>query len=86
MQFTDKLEAFEYYLITEEKSKATQEKYLRDVRAFLVWCGDRELTKELVLQYKEHLVTSYAPASVNSMLASVNAWLRFTGRGARLKS
>ena len=80
MQFTDRLEAFEYYLITEEKSKATQEKYLRDVRAFLVWSGDRELTKELVLQYKEHLVTSYAPASVNSMLASLNSFLSYIER------
>lgn len=80
MQFTDRLEAFEYYLITEEKSKATQEKYLRDVRAFLVWCGDRELTKELVLQYKEHLVASYAPASVNSMLASLNSFLSYIER------
>ena len=80
MQFTDRLEAFEYYLITEEKSKATQEKYLRDVRAFLVWCGERELTKELVLQYKEHLVTSYAPASVNSMLASLNSFLSYIER------
>lgn len=80
MQFTDRLEAFEYYLITEEKSKATQEKYLRDVRAFLVWCGESELTKELVLQYKEHLVTSYAPASVNSMLASLNSFLSYIER------
>ena len=80
MQFTDRLEDFEYYLITEEKSKATQEKYLRDVRAFLVWSGDRELTKELVLQYKEHLVTSYAPASVNSMLASLNSFLSYIER------
>ena len=31
-----KIEAFHQYLIREEKSTATVEKYLRDVRAFMV--------------------------------------------------
>jgi len=38
------------------------------------------LTKELVLGWKEKLTSSYAPASVNSMLAAVNSFLSFTGR------
>ena len=76
----DSLTAFEQHLIADEKSKATVEKYLRDVRAFLVWGAERELTRELLRQYKEKLTGQYAPASVNSMLASVNCWLRFIGR------
>ena len=31
---------FSQYLIREEKSTATVEKYLRDVRAFVVYVGD----------------------------------------------
>lgn len=80
MNLTDTLTAFESHLITEEKSTATREKYLRDVRAFLVFGADRPLTKELVLQYKEQLVEQYAPASVNSMLASISSFLSFIDR------
>jgi site-specific recombinase XerD len=78
--FMDSLTAFEQHLIADEKSRATVEKYLRDVRAFLVWGAERELNRELLRQYKEQLTCQYAPASVNSMLASVNCWLRFIGR------
>jgi site-specific recombinase XerD len=78
--FMDSLTAFEQHLIADEKSRATVEKYLRDVRAFLVWGAERELNRELLRQYKEQLTCQYAPASVNSMLALVNCWLRFIGR------
>ena len=80
MNYSDTLTAFEAHLITEEKSIATREKYLRDVRAFLVFGADRPLTKELVLQYKEQLVEQYAPASVNSTLASISSFLSFIDR------
>lgn len=75
-------------LVREEKSTATVEKYLRDVRAFAVFAGDRPLSKELVMAYKEHLVEEgYAVRSVNSMLASVNSLLEFLGRPeCRVKS
>lgn len=81
MDFVQQLENFTQYLVQEEKSHATIEKYVRDVRSFLLWCGERELSKEVVLGYKGQLVESYAPASVNSMLASVNCFLYFVGRG-----
>ena len=41
--------AFQKYLIMEEKSTATVEKYLRDVRAFFVYVGNMEITKEKVM-------------------------------------
>ena len=69
------------FLIQEEKSELTIEKYLRDVRRFLHWLGDALLTKERVLAYKAMLVEQYAVASANSMLSSVNSYLRFMGRG-----
>ncbi len=43
------------FLIDEEKSAATIEKYIRDVTAFTEWLGDNELCKEKVLAYKEYL-------------------------------
>ena len=44
------------YLLNEEKSKVTIEKYVRDIRAFYTWIEGRELTKSLVLAYKETLM------------------------------
>ena len=80
MQLSDKLRDFEYYLLTEEKSRATTQKYIRDVRFFLSFLDGRALTKELTLLYKEHITAKYAPASVNSMIVSVNCFLSFIGR------
>lgn len=72
----EKLYRFAELLKTEEKSKATVEKYLRDTAAFLVFLSDKELSKKMVLEYKEGLVQKgYAVRSVNSMLASVNKFL-----------
>lgn len=75
-------EQFGNALKEEEKSRATIEKYLRDVKRFLHFAEeDRLLTKETVVAYKQHLAESYAIASANSMLAALNAFLRFLGRG-----
>lgn len=71
---------FEKYLENEEKSAATVEKYLRDVRGFYVYLADRTISKEESIAYKEYLTQQYAPASVNSMLVALNGFLRFLGR------
>lgn len=68
---------FRDYLINEEKSNETITKYLRDVSAFLRWIGNREITKSAVLSYKTEILEKYAPKSVNSMLASLNVFLKF---------
>ena len=75
------LELLETALREDEKSEATLEKYRRDVLAFLRFAEDRpEITKELVMAYKQRLAESYAVASANSMLAAVNYYLRISGR------
>ena len=73
------IQQFKTSLIQEEKSPATVEKYLRDVRAFVRFCGGTAITKEVTIQYKQHLLEQYAPASVNSMLAAVNRFLKEMG-------
>ncbi len=74
------MEAYKLYLIEEEKSALTVEKYLRDVRQFLLWLGDKALVKAEVLAYKAELVGRYAVASVNSILSSLNNYFGFIGR------
>ena len=67
------LKQYAQQLRTEEKSRATIEKYLRDVRRFGRWLRGQGITKEQVIGYKQQLLQSgYALRSANSMLASVN--------------
>lgn len=75
-----KIRKFANYLIREEKSNATCEKYIRDVQCFEVFASDNQVTKELVVAWKKKLVEQgYAVRSINSMLASVNSFLGFLG-------
>ncbi len=80
-RFTEQqIGAFHQYLIQEEKSMATVEKYLRDVRAFTVYVGEKDVTKAVTVGYKRHLLEeNYAARSINSMLASLNSFLSYLG-------
>lgn len=72
------LAAFQEYLVREEKSKATIEKYLRDANGLLKYAANREITKELAVSYKQELQEKgYAVRSINSMLASINSLFAF---------
>lgn len=76
----DKITCFREYLLREERSQGTCEKYQRDVRRLMVWLASREITKETVAEWKERLLfTGYAPVTINSMLSAVNSFLRCMG-------
>lgn len=75
----EKIALFEAYLVREERSAATVEKYLHDLRAFYSFTVDKELVKTDVLDYKSKLLTKYSVASANSMLAAMNAFFHFIG-------
>ena len=70
---------FKGHLILEERSTATVEKYIRDVKAFAVYINGAEIAKETVINYKKYLQENYAVRSVNSMLASINSLFAFLG-------
>ncbi|MBO5007417.1 MAG: tyrosine-type recombinase/integrase [Clostridia bacterium] len=65
------------HLTETEKSKSTKEKYLRDISAFISWLGDRELTKDIILDYKAHLIKHHKPTSVNSIISALNSFFTF---------
>lgn len=73
------IEIFRARLTADEKSRSTVEKYVRDIEAFCRFCKG-ELSKESTVLYKKRLLENgYKPRSVNSMIASVNSFLRFLG-------
>lgn len=76
------IDNFKEHLINEEKSKATTEKYVHDVSAFAAWLGTAALCKIKILEYKEYIIGKYAPASVNSMLSSLNSFFEYAGEFA----
>ncbi len=71
------IEEFKKFLISEEKSDATVEKYIRDVCAFSEWLCDKGVDKQNVLEYKAYLVENYKPASVNSVISSLNSFFSY---------
>ncbi len=81
MNITDELiKKFADFLVDEEKSKNTIQKYLRDVRFLFRRFGGAEVTKAALIDYKERLCETYAPASVNSVISSLNCFFAFCGR------
>ena len=79
-KITDELvKQFKTYLLEEEKSSATIDKYLRDIVAFAKWQNKKIVTKECVIEYKNSIAKEYAPRSVNSMLSSLNSFFDFLG-------
>ncbi|MBQ4631585.1 MAG: tyrosine-type recombinase/integrase [Clostridia bacterium] len=73
----DLIEKFKDFLINEEKASATLEKYMRDIKAFFCWTSGLPIDKKQVLRYKEYLINKFAPASVNSVLSSLNSFFEF---------
>ena len=75
----EQIRVYALHLQEDEKSDATVEKYIRDVTAFAQFLLSRNLTKQEVMEYKKQITDSYAPASVNSMLVSINSFLDYIG-------
>ena len=77
------LRRYKEYLYNEERSKATIEKYMRDVTLFYEYLkdGNKEVTKEVLVTYKNRLSDKYMVSSINSMLAALNGLLEFMGLG-----
>ena len=50
------IQSFKTRLQAEEKSSLTVEKYLRDIAVFSEWLGNKALSKENVLKFKEFLI------------------------------
>lgn len=68
------------FLREQERAEATTEKYLRDIRTFVLWVKGGPVTKESAAQWKECLLADHlSPATVNAKLSAVNGLFRFLG-------
>lgn len=83
----ERVAAYDHYLKQEERSSATLEKYLRDVRAFARWLNGEAVTKETVAGWKEDLLAEHhAPSTINAALSALNGLFRSLGwEGCRVR-
>lgn len=73
------LRQFQTFLIQEEKSPATVQKYMRELQRLTVFLDGMKISKQKILEYRERLVEIYQPKTVNTKLSAVNAYLEFSG-------
>lgn len=68
------LETFRQALYEDEKRDATIKKYMRDVKKLKSFLGNRAVSKELLIKYKENLEQcgKFKIRSINSFLAAAN--------------
>lgn len=75
-----KIQEYLKALEQEERSFATRRQYRGDILRFFAYAGDRTLTKQLVIGYKEELQKTHQPTTINGKLAALNGFFAFLGR------
>lgn len=75
------LEEYKRYLYEQEKSRATIQKYMCDLKKLVQFVDNKEMTKLLAIQYKDYLKENddYKTSSVNSFLVAANRFFEFMG-------
>ena len=71
---------FEQTLKEQEKSAATVEKYVREIRAFAFFLEGRCLSKLLLIEYRDRLREKKKAQTVNGYISAINAYLEFARR------
>lgn len=72
------LEKYEKYLYREEKSPNTVKKYLCDLKKLMEYAGGREITKDLMIGYKNCLQEKkYKVTSINSFIVAANRFFEY---------
>lgn len=83
----EEVAGYREYLVREEYAQDTIQKYLRDIRALVVWNTEQKkeaendgVDKETLAGWKAYLVAKgYAPVTINAMLSSLNGFFSFLG-------
>lgn len=74
-----RIRKFAAYLLEQERSAATIQKYTRNLTALSGYLNGEPVTKAALIQWKQRLTETLAPATVNSMLTAANCFFSFLG-------
>lgn len=76
----EQLEQYRNYLQQEEHSEGTIDKYLRDIRQFMIWLHGEPIDRSQVSAWKNALFNQrLSPVTINSKLAALNGLFRMLG-------
>lgn len=80
------LAEFKDALYYNEKAKATVDKYMRSMERLSKFLNGRNITKELLIEYREELLKTRMAQTVNGDLSAINAYLEHRGlSGIRIR-
>lgn len=80
------LAEFKDALYHNEKAKATVDKYIRSIERLSEFLNGRNITKELLIEYREELLKTRMAQTVNGDLSAINAYLEHRGlSGIRIR-
>ena len=82
MNLNEQLNKFVLKEREEEKAVATINKYKSNINSFISFVNNRELNKEIILDFKDKLDTidKFVPNTTNNYLISINKFLKFIDR------
>lgn len=75
------MDDYKRYLLEQEKSNATIEKYMRDLKKLKEYAHGRKIDKMLLIKFKEHLKDErkYKTSSINSYIVAANRFFEYVG-------
>lgn len=75
------MDNYKRYLLEQEKSNATIEKYMRDLKKLKEYAHGRKIDKMLLIKFKEHLKDErkYKTSSINSYIVAANRFFEYVG-------
>ena len=76
----DTVKAYRLYLLEQERSESTIQKYLYAFHSLQAFLSGEPITSAALITWKRRQTSIHAPATVNAMLAAVNGLLRRLGR------
>lgn len=74
---------FEEFLINENKSRTTLDKYMRDIRRFQIFLSDNsyQISQDTADKYIEILkIADYSISSITTIISCINTFCNFIGR------
>jgi len=75
-----KIDNFIHYMKCTEYAPGTIEKYHRDITRFFEWTADGMVDENSAAAWKKHLLdSSYASATINSMIVALNSFFKYLG-------
>jgi len=75
----EEIDEYAIFLHDQERSNTTIQKYIHDLQRAAEYFAGIELSKAILIDWKNRLTEKYAAASVNTVLASLNGFLKFMG-------